>query len=499
MVVDMNSKFENLIIFELANNHQGSVKHGMQIIRILGEECRKYKINAAVKFQYRDLDTIIHPDYRNRTDIKHISRFLSTRLSMDAFYSMVCAVRDEGMTTMCTPFDEASVDICIDHGIDIIKIASCSATDWPLLETVAETKRPVIISTGGKTFSDIDNIYSFFIHRFVDFGMMHCVGLYPASNEFIQLNCLTKMQNRYPDIPIGYSGHEDPSNLSIVQMAVAKGAQMLERHVGLATEDISLNRYSTDVRNIGSWIQAVCDARTICGQPEQKIISNQELQSMKELSRGCYAAVSISKGQAIEREDVFFAMPCASDQLTSCLFKSGLIATKNYDRNEGIYEIREVSLVSDIRSVVHDIKGMLYEAKIAVGSQFELELSHHYGMEHFRHYGTTMINIINREYCKKLLIILPGQQHPQHFHKIKEESFQVLSGIMTLTLEDTVKTLKAGDIITVERGIPHSFTSTSGCIFEEISTTHVPNDSYYTDKKIAQLDSIERKTILKDW
>ena len=101
-------------------------------------------------------------------------------------------------------------------------------------------------------------------------------------------------------------------------------------------------------------------------------------------------------------------------------------------RKDRIYETRAASLTSDTRSIIHDVKGMLYEAKIVVGPQFELELLHHYGLEHFRHYGATIINVINREYCKKLIVVLPGQQHPSHYHKVKEETFQVLSGILPL-------------------------------------------------------------------
>lgn len=495
----MNQKFENLLIFEMANNHQGSVQHGLDIIHALGAVSRKYQINAAVKLQYRDLDTMIHPDYVGRTDVKHIPRFLSTKLSKDEFYTLVKAIRDEGMVTMCTPFDEASVDTCMDHGIDILKVASCSATDWPLLEAVAKTRRPVIISTGGKTFSDMDKIYNFLVHRNVDFAMLHCVGLYPVGYEYIQLNCMDKIKNRYPDIPFGYSGHENPKDFSIAQMAVAKGAHILERHIGLATESITLNSYSTDVRDISKWIEAVQNARKICGSSSQKFISNEELQSMNELARGCYAVVPIKKGQEIKRSDVFFAMPCSSGQTTSGMFQEGIIATKDYSTNEGIYETRAVSLTSDTRSIIHDVKGMLYEAKIVVGSQFELELSHHYGLEHFRHYGATIINVINREYCKKLIVILPGQQHPNHYHKVKEESFQVLSGILTLTLDGVTREVKAGEVITVERNVPHAFTSSEGCIFEEVSTTHAKNDSYYEDEKIAKLDVMERKTILENW
>lgn len=495
----MNQKFENLFIFEMANNHQGNVQHGMDIIHALGSISREYQINAAVKLQYRDLDTIIHPDYIDRTDVKHIPRFLSTRLSKDEFYTLVKAIRNEGMVTMCTPFDEASVDTCMDHGIDILKIASCSATDWPLLEAVAKTKRPVIISTGGKSFSDMDKIYNFLIHRDVDFAMLHCVGLYPVGYEYIQLSCMDKIKNRYPGIAFGYSGHENPRDYSVAQMAVAKGANILERHVGLATESVVLNSYSTDVRDISGWIQAVQNARKICGSPSQKFISNEELQSMNELARGCYAAVPIKEGQEIRRDDVFFAMPCGNGQMTSGMFQEGTIATRDYSLNEGIYERRNASVAADTHSIIHDVKGMLYEAKIVVGPEFELELSHHYGLEHFRHYGATIINIINRKYCKKLIVVLPGQQHPVHYHKIKEESFQVLYGTLTLTLNGITRDIHAGEVVTVEQCMPHAFTSKGGCVFEEVSTTHVLNDSYYEDEKIKELDIMMRKTILQNW
>lgn len=495
----MNPCFENLFIFEMANNHQGSVEHGLNIIHALGEVSRKYQINAAVKLQYRDLDTMIHPDYIHRTDVKHIPRFLSTRLSKDEFYTLVQAIRDEGMHTMCTPFDEISVDTCMDHGIEILKVASCSATDWPLLEAITKTDRPVIISTGGKTFSDMDKIYNFMVHRNVDFAMLHCVGLYPVGYEFVQLNCMDKMKNRYPGIAVGYSGHENPKDYTVAQMAVAKGATILERHVGLATDTIKLNQYSTDVREVFGWIEAVLNARKICGSTNKKFISNEELQSMDELARGCYAVKAIKAGEPITRADVFFAMPRANGQMTSGEFQNGIVASRDYAANEGVFETRKVSVTSDIRSIIHDIKGMLYEAKIVVGPEFELELSHHYGMEHFRHYGATLISIINREYCKKLMIILPGQQHPTHYHKVKEETFQVLSGTLTLTLDGVTKDIHAGETVTVERGVPHSFTSKDGCVFEEVSTTHVKNDSFYEDERIAKMDVMERKTILKDW
>ncbi len=491
--------FNDLFIFEMANNHQGSVEHGRKIIQYLGDLKHQYGINAAVKFQYRDLDTMIHPDFISRRDVKHIPRFLDTRLMPDEFYELVVAAREAGLRTMCTPFDEKSVDLCMDHGIEIIKVASCSAMDWPLLEKIAETHRPVIISTGGKSYSDMDKIYNFFTHRKIDFAMLHCVGIYPVKEEQVQLDCIDKMKKRYPKVPIGYSGHEDPQNYSIAQMAVAKGAVILERHVGLKTEEITLNAYSTDVRELNGWIDAVLSARKMCGKENEKNIPIEEIQSMRELARGCYAKVAIKRGEELTREKLFFAMPCMEHQMTSGEFEPGMIASQDYEINNAIYEHRKVTVATDTRSLIHDVKGMLYEANIAIGDKFELELSHHYGIEHFRHYGATIINILNREYCKKILVVLPGQQHPVHYHKIKEESFQVLAGTLKLTLDEKEILVDAGEVITIERGKKHAFTSDRGCIFEEISTTHVKNDSYYDDNRINEMSLSDRKTIFENW
>lgn len=129
---------------------------------------------------------------------------------------------------------------------------------------------------------------------------------------------------------------------------------------------------------------------------------------------------------------------------------------------------------------------MLFEAGIALGTDFEVELSHHYGMKEFRQTGAIIINIVNREYCKKLVIVLPGQKHPSHLHKIKEETFQLLYGDLEMEINGQKIFMQPGDMQTVLRGQPHSFSSKSGAIFEEISTMHIKGDSYYQDIEISK-------------
>ena len=497
----MSKIFDDLFIFEMANSHQGSVEHGKDIIHEMGKIARKYNIKAAVKLQYRNLDTFIHPDYKGRKDVNHIPRFESTRLTYDQFTELVEAIRSEGMIAMSTPFDEAGVDWCMDQGLDIIKVASCSSLDWPLLEKIAATHKPVIISVGGKTISDIDKLYNYFTHKRCDFAFMHCIAEYPAPIERLQLDFIDKLRRRYPDNVIGYSGHEDPDDNVIPMMAIAKGAKILERHVGLPTETISLNAYSMNPDQADKWVKSALEAKEICKMKKdtERYISQAEIDSLNSLMRGVYLKHDVKKGDVLNREDVFFAMPNHDKQITSGEFFEGVVASKDYKANEELHETKPVTDTNLARSVIHDVKGMLYEANIYLGDTFEAELFHHYGMKHFRQFGAVIISIVNREYCKKLIAVLPGQQHPDHMHKVKEETFQLLYGDLEVVVDGEEREMKPGDIQTVLRGQMHSFSSRTGAVFEEISTTHVKNDSYYEDPVIAKKDLMERKTKVYKW
>ncbi|MCK1986501.1 N-acetylneuraminate synthase family protein [Lysinibacillus fusiformis] len=495
------SIFKDLIIFEMANSHQGSIEHGVNIIKEMGRIARKYNIKAAVKFQYRDIDTFIHPEYKMRKDVNHIPRFMETKLNFEQFCELVEAVREEGLISISTPFDEQGIEWCIEQGLDVIKIASCSAMDWPLLEEAARSGKPLIISTGGKTLSDIDKIYNFFTHRNCEFALLHCVAEYPAPFERLQLDFIDRMKKRYRDISIGYSGHEDPNDNIVSMLAVAKGATIFERHVGLPTETVRLNAYSMNPEQTEHWVKSIIDAKNMCSlkKEDSKFISQEEIDSLKSLMRGIYAKRTIKKGENVSKEDVFFAMPIQDGQMNSGDFYDGLVATKDYDLNAPIIEKKYTSDIKSARSVIHDAKGMLFEAGIALGKHFEVELSHHYGMKNFRQTGAVIVNLVNREYCKKLVIVLPGQKHPSHMHELKEETFQLLYGDLAITIDGSQKELKQGDMQTVLRNQWHSFSSKNGAIFEEISTTHIKGDSYYADMEIAKKDLMERKTIIKEW
>jgi len=494
--------FKDLFILDIANNHQGDLSHGIEIIDEVAEVSNQNDVKAAIKFQFRQLDSFIHKNFTKNPKEKHLIRFKSTELKTDDYEKLHNRVKESGLYSMCTPFDEESVDLIEKMNFDLIKVASCSAKDWPLLERISQTNIPVVISTGGLDINNIDHLVSFFKHRNCHFALMHCVAIYPTPDKNCYLNQIDKLKNRYPDIDVGWSTHEDPNDLIPVSIALGKGASILERHIGKSNDKYSLNAYSSNKDQLDHWFKAAKKAQTICGE-NKRVISANELESLDSLKRGIYLKKDIPQNSKLKRTDIYFAMPFQKNQIESGMWRDGLIAKSDLKADE-ILNYDNVILNEEpdyliIKKAIHEVKGMLAEAKIFLNSEFDVEYSHHYGVKKFMKYGVVIINIINRDYCKKILVQLPNQIHPPQFHKLKEESFQVLSGSLIVTLDGKDKILYPGDTCLILPGVWHSFTTKTGCIFEEISTTHYSNDSVYKDKKINDKKLSDRKTKVNHW
>ena len=492
-----------LVTFEMANNHMGDLAHGLRVIREFAALSREFpEFSFAMKFQYRDLDTFIHPAMRGRDDVKYIKRFSETRLSREQFDALVAETRSQGLLTMSTPFDEASVDLIEEQGLDIIKVASCSFGDWPLIERIARSGRPIIASTAGARVETLDNMVSFLRHRDKEFAILHCVAEYPAPDEHMQLGQIDFLRQRYPGLRVGFSTHEHPDHADLVALAVAKGADIFEKHVAVATPEYPANGYSATPEQARRWLASARRAFAICGEPAQRAPVNQaEQDSLRSLRRGVFARRAIQPGEAVGDADVYFAFPPEPGQVTANEWSK----YSRFVAREAIAVDAAVSTAntdhSDRRAQVLDIAGrvrdLLLRSRITVPGGVELEISHHYGLDSFDEVGLTMFTIVNRGYCKKLLVSLPGQRHPEQMHRQKEETFHVLFGDVELTLDGQLRHCKEGDVIHIEPGVKHAFTSRGGAVIEEISSTHFADDSFYTDESINR--NRDRKTRLMYW
>ena len=487
----------------MANNHMGDIAHGFKVISDFGAVCRKFpEFKFAFKLQYRELDTFIHPSMRGRDDIKYIKRFSETKLTRENFDQLVSKIREEGFLAMATPFDNASITTIVEQKLDILKIASCSFTDWPLLEEAVAANLPIIASTAGAELSDIDKVVSFLAHRNKDFAIMHCVGEYPTADEKLHINQINLLQQRYPGVRIGFSTHEDPSNTDIVKMAVAKGATIFEKHVGVETGKYALNAYSASPLQIQAWLEAARYAFTVCGVGDQRLPENTaEKASLRSLRRGVFLRHDVKAGATITNDDVYFAFPPEEGQFTAndwskyAQFTSSSRISKDAALTPS--NAKRMDTRDTIWKIAQKVSNLIKESKITVPGGIDLEISHHYGLDKFDQVGLTMFTVVNRGYCKKLLVSLPGQQHPEQYHNKKEETFHVLHGEVHISLNGEKRVCFPGEVINVEPGVRHAFVSPTGSVIEEISSTHYKDDSYYTDESI--MNNKMRKTHLTYW
>jgi len=492
-----------LVVLDLANNHGGSVEHGKVIIDSVDEITRSFPFKFVIKFQYRDLNSFIHPDFRTRfDDYPYIKRFLSTELSWEQFEDLTIYAKSKGFLTSATPFDEPSVKRVKEHGHNFIKVASASFTDWPLWEAIGDTDLPVLASTAGASIQDVDRVVAFLSNRERDFALMHCVAAYPTKNDELKLGRLDFMKNRYGSIPVGFSTHEDPNNLFPGVVALGMGAQILERHVGVPTQEAGNNLYSSDMHQLRSWLEAVQSAcESIGNRDSLTSVNESEVAALRGLSRAAWAASDLQEGTSMTASGMRLAIPLQDNQISA----SDLSKYTKFKVRETVFEgdpftnlnVKVDSNNEAIRKIVDSISEFITRNNVLVPADTLLEISHHYGVDHFFENGLAMFTVVNESYCKKLLVILPGQNHPEQFHELKSETFIVTHGTVTLLLDGVPSEHDPGSVVTILPGQRHEFWSTTGAVIEEISSTHFPDDSYYSDPQISL--NRDRKTFVRFW
>ena len=116
--------FENLFVLELANNHWGNLERGLKIVRDFATVARVNSVKVAIKLQFRDVDSFIHPSFKGFTESRYIKKTEATKLSIEEFKNLIDEVVNCGCVPMATPFDEASVQLCSTFDLPIIKVAS---------------------------------------------------------------------------------------------------------------------------------------------------------------------------------------------------------------------------------------------------------------------------------------------------------------------------------------------------------------------------------------
>lgn len=332
--------FENLFVLELANNHWGKLDRGLKIIRDHAAIVRFNNVKAAIKLQFRDVDEFIHPDFKGSADHRYIKKTEDTKLTKADFARMVEEIRYLSCIPMATPFDEASVDLCVEFDMPIIKIASSDMNDWVLIEKIASTRRPTIVSTGGASEKDLDDLVSFFEKRDIPLAVNHCVSLYPSEDGELELDQIDYLKRRYPNHVIGLSTHEYHDWHSSMLISYGKGVRSWERHVDVDYEGVAVSSYCSVPANCDSWYKAFHKAAEMCGGRSQskRIISRKEIEYLDALVRGAYARRDLKPGYVFDKDafekDFYLAIPLRKGQLSCREVMNGEQLTTEIKANE---------------------------------------------------------------------------------------------------------------------------------------------------------------------
>lgn len=337
-----NEIFKDLFVLELANNHWGKVERGLKIIQDHGAVVRHNGVKAAIKLQFRDVDAFIHPEYKGNQSNRYIAKTEATRMSKEDYAVLVKAIRNVSCIPMATPFDEKSVDLCVEFDMPMIKIASSDLNDWPLIEKIASTRLPVIVSSGGSCEKDLDDLVQYFEKRDIPLAINHCVSLYPSEPNQLELNQIDYLMNRYPGHVIGFSTHEYLDWEASMYISYAKGARTWERHIDIDMDGVKVSPYCSLPEHIDRWCKAYNMARIMCGgsKESKRVNSREEIHYLDALVRGVYAKRDLSAGYVFSHEtfaeDFYLAIPLQKGQLSCREVINGETLIKDIHANEAL-------------------------------------------------------------------------------------------------------------------------------------------------------------------
>ena len=308
------------IVGEIGQNHNGSVDIAKQIIDMISQPVidklfnEKMKGMDAVKLTKRDLNEELsvsgmskpydNPNSFGKTYGEHRA-FLE--LNDEQHFELYKYTKAKGLDLVETLCSRGCLTIMKYFKPDRLKVASRDLTNLPLLEALAETKIPVILSTGMAGKAEVDNALNAITKHHSDISILHCLSQYPSEYKNLNLNTILYLKEQYPQFTIGYSDHS--IGIVIPAVAVALGAEIIEKHITLdrnmkgTDQKLSLGpdgifRMIRDIRNVekGMGIKDI-------------LISDSIKDTRTKLERSIASLRDIKKGEVIALNDIHMLSP----------------------------------------------------------------------------------------------------------------------------------------------------------------------------------------------
>ncbi|XP_068448509.1 sialic acid synthase-like [Clinocottus analis] len=221
------------IIAEIGQNHQGDIEIAKKMIKMskdCGADCAKFqKSELEHKFNKKALErpyTSTHSWGKTYGEHKRHLEF-----SHEQYRELKKYAEQVGICFTASGMDEMAVEFLHELNVPFFKVGSGDTNNFPYLQKTAMKGRPMVVSSGMQSMDTMRRVYKTVKEHNQNFAILQCTSAYPLEAEDVNLRVLTEYQKEFPDIPIGYSGHESGINISVA--AVALGAKIIERHVTL--------------------------------------------------------------------------------------------------------------------------------------------------------------------------------------------------------------------------------------------------------------------------
>jgi sialic acid synthase SpsE len=297
------------IIAEIGLNHNGDMALAKKLI-----DAAKDAGADAAKFQKRSTVDLLTKEGRDKpytsphayapTYGEHRDKL---EFSFEQYQELKKYCDEKSILFFASVWDHPSTDLMEKLSIDAYKIPSADLMNLPLLEHVAKKGKPVLLSTGMSSEEEIDLALQTVLALNDRVILFHCLSLYPAPHEKLNVAYIDKLIEKHSPVPVGYSGHEP--DLLPTLAAVARGAMIIERHLTLDRSmkgsDHAASLTPEDLKELISNVRKI---ETILGKAEK--VMYPELAPLREkLAKSVVTKRAIRKGERITREDLTVKSP----------------------------------------------------------------------------------------------------------------------------------------------------------------------------------------------
>lgn len=291
-----------LIIAEIGNNHEGSYALAEEMIGLAAQAGA-----GAVKFQTIIPDRLVSPSQKDR--IQQLERF---RLSYDEFQKLRKVAERENVLFLSTPSDIESARF-LDKLVPAFKIASGDNNFFPLIDVIARTGKPIILSAGLTDMKQITVTTDFIQKTWREQGIsqelavLHCVTSYPTPPQEANLLAIRQLRDQL-GVTVGYSDHT--LGIEAVVLSVALGARIVEKHftISKSYSDFRDHQLSADPQELAQMVRRVKETLELLGDGEKRL-QNSEREILNGVRRSIVASRDLSRGTIVQWGDLTWLRP----------------------------------------------------------------------------------------------------------------------------------------------------------------------------------------------